>query len=74
MQSPRIPGTGITGAATKSLSGDALQPTEFGPEMQRRYRRASHPNHQADALLFAGRHALAERLAHRAEERRQGTP
>jgi hypothetical protein len=65
MRSPRTPGTGITGVATKSLGGDELHPTEAVPETQRRYTMALRLDREADAALFLGRHDVAERLADR---------
>jgi hypothetical protein len=72
MQSPRAPGAGITGTATKSLGGDVLYPNDIGPQTQRRYRLALCLDRAADALLFEGRHTIAERLANRAAELRLG--
>jgi hypothetical protein len=40
MQSPRAPGAGHTGAASKSLAGDRLDPTVTGPETQRKFNAA----------------------------------
>jgi hypothetical protein len=72
MQSPQTPGAGITGAATKSLGGDALQSIESGPETQRCYGRALHFHRVANALLFLVRHDMAVRLARRAAELQLG--
>jgi hypothetical protein len=68
MQSPRRPGVGITGTATKSLCGDVLRPTDTAPGMQRRSRLALRIDRIADALVLEGRHAIVERLSHYAAE------
>ena len=74
MRTPGTPGTGITGARTgKSLGSDRQFLPHAGPEIQCRYRLASDLDRAADAHLFEGRHALAERLSHRASELR-GAP
>jgi hypothetical protein len=73
MRSPRAPGGGITGAkAEKSLGGDDQLVPHAGPESQCRYRLALDLDREADALLFLGRHAAAERLAHLAADLRHG--
>ena len=71
MKRPRTPGAGITGAHNKSLAGDVVRSIEAGPDVQRRSRLALHLDREADALLFAGKHAQAEYLAHRAAALRQ---
>ena len=72
MQHPRTPGAGITGAeAGKSLGGDDQLLPHAGPDMQCRYRAALHLDRAADAHLFEGRHAIAERLSHLALELRE---
>jgi hypothetical protein len=71
MQTPGTPGIGITGAkAEKSLGGDDQLLPHAGPEIQCRYRLALNLDREADALLFLGRHAAAERLSHLACEMR----
>ena len=72
MRNPRATNAGsVTTGADNSLAGDDLFISDTGPEMQRRYRLALHLDREADALLFFGRHAIAERLAHRAAELRE---
>jgi hypothetical protein len=74
MRSPRTPEAGITGAkAGKSLGGDDLFLPYAGSPRNRRLTMAMRIDREADALLFLGRHAAAERLAHRALELR-GAP
>ena len=76
MQNPRASGAGpvSTGAkARKSLGGDDLLLPQIGPESQRRYWLAPHFDLAADALLFVGRHDIAERLARRAAELQRAT-
>lgn len=67
MRTPGTPGTGITGAkAGKSLGSDDQLLSHAGSEIQCRYRLALYLDREADALLFLGRHAAAERLSHQA--------
>jgi hypothetical protein len=74
MKTPGTPGPGITGAKAVSSSGDdGLLLPHAGLEVQCRYRLALHLDRAADAHLFEGRHAIAERLSHRALELR-GAP
>jgi hypothetical protein len=71
MRTPGTPGTGITGAkAGKSLGSDDQFLSHTGSKIQCRYRLALYLDREADALLFLGRHAAAERLSHRALELR----
>ena len=72
MRAPGTPGTGITGAkAGKSLGSDNLLLSHAGHLAQYRFEVAARLDREADQLLFEGRHAVAERLAHRAAELRE---
>jgi hypothetical protein len=71
MKNPRTPGAGITGAST-SLGSDQFGAFIAGAGASfNRFSVASALDREADALLFLGQHARAERLAHRAAEMRQ---
>lgn len=57
MQSPRTPGTGISGAAIKSLGGDDLHSNETCPETQRQHCAVVLLNYEADLDLCCGHSA-----------------
>jgi hypothetical protein len=57
MHRPRTPGAGITRAATKSLAGERLHPTETGSETQRQHVAAT--RHERGV----GQHPFWDRLA-----------
>jgi hypothetical protein len=74
MRNLRTPGTGITGA-TETLGGEiskASIPDASLPINDLGMRHAAALDREADALLFVGNHALAERLAHEAADLRAG--
>jgi hypothetical protein len=76
MKHPRTPGAGITGAWI-SLGGDRSKSfiTDTGSSFNDgRTRTAAALDREADALLFLGRHAAAERLSHQADAMRQVAP
>ena len=73
MRNPRTPGAGITGA-WNSLGGDQSKSfiADAGASFNGgRTRDAATLDREADALLFLGRRAAAERLAHQAQAMRQ---
>jgi hypothetical protein len=73
MRNPRTPGSGITGAWI-TLGSDSSKPsvTPAGSNFNDgRTRNAATLDREADALLFLGRHAAAEHLAHKAQSMRQ---
>ena len=65
MGRPQTPGAGITGTATKSLPGDTLQATEFGPELLRRYIAALRIDREADVHPVPVHHSSKEHAVHR---------
>jgi hypothetical protein len=75
MRSPRRPWRGLTGAeANKSFGNDSLLLPQAAPICNDRLSAASRIDRLADVLLFEGRHAVAERLSHRAHAMRQAVP
>jgi hypothetical protein len=77
MKHPRTPVSGISGAWISSLGGDHSKflISDTGTSINAgRTRTAADLDREADALLFLGRHAAAERLAHRAADLRQVAP